>query len=48
MHGWIRTLDEGDGADLKQKPALRRVVGANQHHAGIDSIVAGTKQEQKC
>ncbi|TIS97145.1 MAG: hypothetical protein E5W72_17075 [Mesorhizobium sp.] len=31
---------------MKQKTALRRVGGANQHHAEINSIVAGTKQEQ--
>ncbi|MER9266813.1 hypothetical protein NKI63_19945 [Mesorhizobium sp. M0410] len=29
-----------------KKPALRRVLGANQHHTRISSIAAGTKQEQ--
>ncbi|MER8424709.1 hypothetical protein [Mesorhizobium sp. M1403] len=29
-----------------KKTALRRVLGANQHHTQIGSIAAGTKQEQ--
>jgi hypothetical protein len=46
FNGWVSPCPDGAETRKQKNPPGRRVVGANQHHAEINSIAAGTKQEQ--